>query len=68
MRTALLVLFLGTLVTPAEIHAANIHLPADQPTIQAGIPIIDRAPGVEGLVLAVGMYGQGFMMGPGVGM
>jgi sarcosine oxidase subunit beta len=31
-----------------------------------GIPIIDRVAGVDGLILAVGMCGQGFMMGPGV--
>jgi sarcosine oxidase subunit beta len=36
------------------------------PMTPDGIPIIDRAPGVDGLVLAVGMCGQGFMMGPGV--
>ena len=35
------------------------------PMTPDGIPIIDWAP-VEGLVLAVGMCGQGFMMGPGV--
>ncbi|MGM0688196.1 MAG: NAD(P)/FAD-dependent oxidoreductase [Bacillota bacterium] len=32
-----------------------------------GVPIIDFAPGVEGLILAVGMCGQGLMLGPGVG-
>ncbi len=32
-----------------------------------GIAIIDRVKEVEGLYLAVGMCGQGFMMGPGVG-
>jgi sarcosine oxidase subunit beta len=31
-----------------------------------GIPIIDTVQNVEGLILAVGMCGQGFMMGPGV--
>ena len=36
------------------------------PMTPDGVPIIDRAPGLEGLVLAVGMCGQGFMMGPGV--
>ena len=30
------------------------------------IPIIGHAPGMEGLLLAVGLCGQGFMMGPGV--
>ena len=37
------------------------------PMTPDGIPIIDRAPGIGGLVLAVGMCGQGFMLGPGVG-
>jgi sarcosine oxidase subunit beta len=37
------------------------------PMTPDGIPIIDRVGGVEGLVLAVGMCGQGFMLGPGVG-
>ncbi len=37
------------------------------PMTPDGVPIIDFAPGLEGLVLAVGMCGQGFMMGPGVG-
>lgn len=32
-----------------------------------GVPIIDYAPGIEGLILAVGMCGQGLMLGPGVG-
>ena len=36
------------------------------PMTPDGIPIIDRAPGLDGLVLAVGMCGQGFMLGPGV--
>ncbi len=36
------------------------------PMTPDGIPIIDRPPGIEGLVLAIGMCGQGFMMGPGV--
>lgn len=35
------------------------------PMTPDGIPIIDFAPGIEGLFLAVGMCGQGFMMGPG---
>ncbi len=37
------------------------------PMTPDGVPIIDRAPGLDGLILAVGMCGQGFMMGPGVG-
>jgi sarcosine oxidase subunit beta len=37
------------------------------PMTPDGVPIIDRAPGVDGLILAVGMCGQGFMLGPGVG-
>ena len=32
-----------------------------------GLPICDRVREVEGLYLAVGMCGQGFMMGPGIG-
>lgn len=32
-----------------------------------GIPIVDYATGLEGLILAVGMCGQGLMLGPGVG-
>ncbi|MFH1755969.1 MAG: FAD-binding oxidoreductase [Candidatus Latescibacterota bacterium] len=38
------------------------------PMTPDGIPIIDRVSGLDGLVLAVGMCGQGFMMGPGVAM
>ena len=37
------------------------------PMTPDGVPIIDRAPGLDGLILAVGMCGQGFMLGPGVG-
>jgi sarcosine oxidase subunit beta len=37
------------------------------PMTPDGVPIIDYAPGLEGLILAVGMCGQGFMLGPGVG-
>jgi sarcosine oxidase subunit beta len=36
------------------------------PMTPDGIPIIGRVPGLKGLILAVGMCGQGFMMGPGV--
>jgi sarcosine oxidase subunit beta len=36
------------------------------PMTPDGIPIIDRVEGLPGLILAVGMCGQGFMMGPGV--
>jgi len=36
------------------------------PMTPDGIPIIDRVSGLAGLTLAVGMCGQGFMMGPGV--
>jgi sarcosine oxidase subunit beta len=32
-----------------------------------GSPIIGTVDGLEGLILAVGMCGQGFMLGPGVG-
>jgi len=37
------------------------------PMTPDGIPIVGRAPGLEGLYLAIGMCGQGFMLGPGVG-
>jgi sarcosine oxidase subunit beta len=36
------------------------------PMTPDGIPIIDRVRDLDGLTLAVGMCGQGFMMGPGV--
>jgi len=36
------------------------------PMTPDGIPIVDRVEGIDGLVLAVGMCGQGFMMGPGI--
>jgi sarcosine oxidase subunit beta len=32
-----------------------------------GLPIVGWFEGVEGLLLAVGMCGQGFMLGPGLG-
>lgn len=37
------------------------------PMTPDGLPICDRVCEVEGLYLAVGMCGQGFMMGPGIG-
>lgn len=37
------------------------------PMTPDGVPIIDYAPGLAGLILAVGMCGQGLMLGPGVG-
>lgn len=37
------------------------------PMTPDGVPIIDNVPQIEGLTLAVGMCGQGFMLGPGVG-
>ncbi len=37
------------------------------PMTPDGVPIIDYAPGLKGLILAVGMCGQGLMLGPGVG-
>lgn len=37
------------------------------PMTPDGVPVIDCAPGIQGLMLAVGMCGQGFMLGPGVG-
>jgi len=37
------------------------------PMTPDGIAVVGKAPGIEGLYLAIGMCGQGFMMGPGVG-
>jgi len=37
------------------------------PMTPDGFPIVGRVGEVEGLLLAVGMCGQGFMLGPGVG-
>ncbi len=37
------------------------------PMTPDGVPIVDAVPEVAGMVLAVGMCGQGFMLGPGVG-
>jgi sarcosine oxidase subunit beta len=37
------------------------------PMTPDGSPVVGKAPNVEGLVLGVGMCGQGFMLGPGVG-
>ncbi len=36
------------------------------PMTPDGMPIVDRVSGRDGLVLAVGMCGQGFMLGPGI--
>lgn len=32
-----------------------------------GVPIVDYAPNYKNLILAVGMCGQGLMLGPGLG-
>jgi sarcosine oxidase subunit beta len=37
------------------------------PMTPDGSPIVGKPPNVEGFVLGVGMCGQGFMLGPGVG-
>jgi sarcosine oxidase subunit beta len=37
------------------------------PMTPDGVPVIGRAPGVQNMYLGIGMCGQGFMMGPGVG-
>lgn len=37
------------------------------PMTPDGSPVVGTAPNVEGFVLGVGMCGQGFMLGPGVG-
>ncbi len=38
------------------------------PMTPDGNPIVGKAPNVSGLLLGIGMCGQGFMLGPGVGM
>jgi sarcosine oxidase subunit beta len=38
------------------------------PMTPDGSPIVGPAPGVKGLLLGIGMCGQGFMIGPGVGL
>ena len=37
------------------------------PMTPDGVPIVDQAAGLQGLILAVGMCGQGLMLGPGIG-
>jgi len=37
------------------------------PMTPDGSPILGKAPKVDGFVLGIGMCGQGFMLGPGVG-
>lgn len=37
------------------------------PMTPDGVPIVGKAPGTEGFYLGIGMCGQGFMLGPGVG-
>ncbi len=37
------------------------------PMTPDGVPIVDYASGLKGLILAVGMCGQGLMLGPGIG-
>jgi sarcosine oxidase subunit beta len=37
------------------------------PMTPDGVPVIGKAPGVQNMYLGIGMCGQGFMMGPGVG-
>ncbi|MFH0815898.1 MAG: FAD-binding oxidoreductase [Methanobacteriota archaeon] len=37
------------------------------PMTPDGVAVMGKAPGVDGFYLAIGMCGQGFMMGPGVG-
>jgi sarcosine oxidase subunit beta len=38
------------------------------PMTPDGFPIIGRSKGLKGYIFAVGMCGQGFMLGPGVGL
>ena len=37
------------------------------PMTPDGSPVVGKAPNVDGFVLGIGMCGQGFMLGPGVG-
>ncbi len=37
------------------------------PMTPDGLAVVGKAPGISGLYLAMGMCGQGFMLGPGVG-
>ena len=37
------------------------------PMTPDGVPVVDNVEAIDGLTLAVGMCGQGFMLGPGVG-
>ena len=37
------------------------------PMTPDGVPVIGIAPGIENMYLGIGMCGQGFMLGPGVG-
>jgi sarcosine oxidase subunit beta len=37
------------------------------PMTPDGVPAVGKAPGVDNMYLGIGMCGQGFMMGPGVG-
>ena len=36
-------------------------------TLPDGVPVVDRVAGIEGLVIATGMCGHGFGIGPGMG-
>lgn len=38
------------------------------PMTPDGVAVVGKAPGIEGFYLGIGMCGQGFMMGPGVGL
>jgi len=38
------------------------------PMTPDGVAVVGKPSGVEGLYLGIGMCGQGFMMGPGVGL
>ncbi|MCK4429601.1 MAG: FAD-binding oxidoreductase [Candidatus Aenigmarchaeota archaeon] len=37
------------------------------PMTPDGVAVVDKAPGVDNFYLGIGMCGQGFMMGPGIG-
>ncbi len=37
------------------------------PMTPDGVPVVGKAPGIDNLYLGIGMCGQGFMLGPGLG-
>ncbi|MFC6759485.1 NAD(P)/FAD-dependent oxidoreductase [Sulfitobacter porphyrae] len=49
---------------PVKVKAAWAGMIDTMPDI---VPVIDRSPDIEGLVIGTGMSGHGFGIGPGVG-